>query len=307
MKLFIIIATLLLSLNLKANEEVIKIIAVIGDEIITNYDLEQKIKLIELNSNKEVPKEHLKAINNQVREQLISEVLYNIAAKNNGLIASEEQVNTVNKSYLEDKNLKEYEFLRILKDKEIDYKSFKSQLQTSLNWQNILYYIIRPKIKISDTEINDYIQNIADENNDFEYLVQIINFPVNENKYETESLLNDIYKKIQTNKISFQEVSASYSLSKIEDPVWKLKSEFDENIQTNLTIMTDGELSKPIKYKNSYKLLFLKEKRLKKSKNNNKKFRNEIKQKLYMKKLESAANRYSEQLKKNTYIERKIF
>lgn len=307
MKLFIIITILLLSLNLKANEEVIKIIAVIGDEIITNYDLEQKIKLIELNSNKQVPKKHLKAINNQVREQLISEVLYNIAAKNNGLIASDEQVNTVNKSYLKDKNLKEYEFLRILKDKEIDYKSFKYQLQTSLNWQNILYYIIRPKIKISDTEINDYIQNIADENNDFEYLVQIINFPVNENKYETESLLNDIYKKIQTNKISFQEVSASYSLSKIEDPVWKLKSEFDENIQTNLTIMTDGELSKPIKYKNSYKLLFLKEKRLKKSKNNNKKFRNEIKQKLYMKKLESAANRYSEQLKKNTYIERKIF
>lgn len=307
MKLFIIITTLFLSLNIKADEQVIKIIAVIGDEIITNYDLAQKIKLIELNSNKEVPKEHLKAVNNQVREQLISEVLYNIAAKNNGLIASEEQVNTLNKSYLKDKNLKEYEFLRILKDKEIDYKSFKSQLQTSLNWQNILYYIIRPKIKISDTEINDYIQNIADENNDFEYLVQIINFPINENKYETESLLNDIYKKIQTNKISFQEISASYSLSKIEEPVWKLKSEFDENIQTNLTIMTDDELSKPIKYKDSYKLLFLKEKRLKKSKNNNKKFRNEIKQKLYMKKLESAANRYSEQLKKNTYIERKIF
>ncbi|MBL6621312.1 MAG: SurA N-terminal domain-containing protein [Rickettsiales bacterium] len=307
MKLFIIITTLFLSLNIKADEQVIKIIAVIGDEIITNYDLAQKIKLIELNSNKEVPKEHLKAVNNQVREQLISEVLYNIAAKNNGLIASEEQVNTLNKSYLKDKNLKEYEFLRILKDKEIDYKSFKSQLQTSLNWQNILYYIIRPKIKISDTEINDYIQNIADENNDFEYLVQIINFPINENKYETESLLNDIYKKIQTNKISFQEISASYSLSKIEEPVWKLKSEFDENIQTNLTIMTDDELSKPIKYKDSYKLLFLKEKRLKKNKNNNKKFRNEIKQKLYMKKLESAANRYSEQLKKNTYIERKIF
>ncbi len=305
MKLLLIIIISLITLNVKAKAETIKIIAIIGNQVITNYDLKQKIKLIEFNSNKKIAKDHLPAIYNQVREQLITESIYNIEANKLNISANKEQIEEVYKSFLKERNIVQDKFLEILKNNKIDFTYFNDQLKNSLNWQNILYYKIRPTIKISETEINDYIQNIADENNDFEYLVQIINFPINENIFETKSLLNDIYNKVKNGKLSFSQIRALYSLSKIEEPVWKLKSEFDDNIQNNLSILSDGEISSPIKYKDKFKLLFLKEKRLKENKKNNRKFRNEIKQKLYLKKLESAAARYTQQLRKNSYIERK--
>ena len=120
-------------------------------------------------------------------------------------------------------------------------------------------------------------------------------------------LLKDIYQKYQENKLSFAEISKNYSLSKLEEPVWKLKSEFDEEMQRNLQIITAGGLSKPIKYKDSYKFLYLQEKRIKKTQQKNMKLRNETKQKLYMKKLESESQKLTDHLKKTIYIERKEF
>jgi peptidyl-prolyl cis-trans isomerase SurA len=307
MKYFLLAFLILLNFEIEAKNNEIKIIAIIGDEIITNYDLEQRVRLVELNSNLKIDKNYLKAIYNQVREQLITEITYKIEASKYKLEAKNEQIEQVYNNFLKEKNISKKKLEIDLRDNDIDIASFKSQIKASIDWQNILYYKISPDIVISDTEIDDYIQNIANEEDNFEYLVQIISFPINNNKYETALLLKDIYQKYQENKLSFAEISKNYSLSKLEEPVWKLKSEFDEEMQRNLQIITAGGLSKPIKYKDSYKFLYLQEKRIKKTQQKNMKLRNETKQKLYMKKLESESQKLTDHLKKTIYIERKEF
>jgi len=285
------------------------IVAIVGDEVITNYDLEQRIRIISLTSGRIFSKEHMGVLARQIREVLITEKIQQIEAKKANLKPSESKVFQSYKDLVNENNMSIAKFDEVLKKAQVDKVSFKEQISSTLTWQNLLIYKIRPTVNISDFEINDYIQEISNVKNEDEYLVQIIEFPIStdSNIYEVESLIEKIYSKVIDNNLPFSQVVKDFSAtnSNNSEAVWKSKDEIREDIQESVILLKKGELSKAIKTERAYYLVYLKDKRVRKKIKDEEKLRAQLYKKLFLQKLEAKADSYIKNLKRATYIERK--
>lgn len=296
-----------LSHNLQAKEY--KILAIIGDEIITNYDLEQRIKVISLTSGRSFSGQNLFALKNQLLDVLVTEKIYLTEARKSNLLPSATQIKNSYTKMIEQSNLSVIPFENNLAALDIDTDSIKEQIKAELAWQNIIIGKIKAKVKINDFEIEDYL---SEENNlgEYEYLLKILEFPIKENVsiYELEQIMNKIHQDVAKNTNNFDEVIKDFSASDVnlKQPIWKKLNELDEEIRQYIPLLKKGELSKPVKAEDKYYLVLLEDVRKNVVKVDNTKARDEIYRKLFLKKLEAAAESYIDNAKRSTFTEYKI-
>jgi len=293
----------------KAFAEDFRIVAVVGDEVITNYDLQQRIRIISLTSGKIFTGQHYGVLANQIREVLITERLQHIEARKYGLVPSESKVLESYKSLANENKMTIKKFNKFLSDAGVSKDSFRSQIEATLTWQNLLINKIRSTINVSDFEIDDYIEQITESSGEVEYLVEIVDFPIKpgSNAFEIESLLEKIYVQVTNDKLTIDQVMKDFSAnrSKTNEAVWRTKAGLADDIKEPVTLLSKGELSKPIKGESAYYLVLLKDKRVRKNIKNEEKLRAELYKKIFVQKLEAKADSYLKNLKRSTYIERK--
>ena len=294
-KLLYIFSTIifLFSFNIAVAKE-IKIIAKVGNKIITNYDIEQRLNIFLL-SNKNILKEYSKNnLKKQIREILITENLQITEAENNNISITEEELeqnllNVANRAelFLND-------FIDLLKKNNISLNSFKEQIKANLYWQKLVLYKIRPQITISDFEINNYITKI-NKSNGYKYKTKIAKFPIT-NKKNSKAFIEQIYKNLNQKKVSFANIYKEFPSSRIEkDNDWKILSDFEPSLRREINLLSKNSISAPIKIEDFYYIIFLEDKTLSlKDKSIDK---NKIYQRLFIEKLSIKAENYLKNLK----------
>jgi peptidyl-prolyl cis-trans isomerase SurA len=293
---FILIFCLICSFSYAAK---IDIKAIIGDEVITSYDIEERIKLISLTSNIDFQNQNLPALKNQVREVLISESLQIQETKKYKVTASEEQVNQALESIIKSNGLPKKEFISLLEKRNIDIDTFKKQIKVSLSWQNFILYKIKPLIQISDYEIANYYLLYDNVEDVFEYLANIAIFPILDNNISNHIVFK-IFDKISKNKISFIDATKNFSYSK-EEKIWRNINDFPKSVRSILQNLDVAQISEPIRGGSNYYLINLEERRLL----NNNSSKEQIANKLFMQKLQKKIASYMKGLRHNYVIERK--
>lgn len=300
-----ILSIIFLLINISHAREY-KILAIIGNEIITNYDLEQRIKIISLTSGRSFTGQTLAALESQLLEVLVTEKLYLIEAKKYNLLPGLREVNKSYNDLIEQNKYETIKFENMIKEYGIDNNSIKIQIESELAWQNIILQKIRPNIKINDFEIIDYI-NEHNNLTDYEYLLKTLEFSIDENSNikELEHIIHKIYDEVKKNKNSFTQIIKDFSVlnANIEQPIWKKISELDEVVKKNILSLKKNELSKPIKSDNKYYLILLEDVREIKGTDDN--IRDEVFKKLFLSKLDAAAESYISDIKRATFIEYK--
>ena len=293
-----LIFVLILLPNISWSAQQITIKAIVGDEIITSYDIEERMKLISFTTNIEFNKKNLSTIKNQIRELLIAEALQLQESKKYDLIINEEKVNIALDNIIQSNNFSKMEFFKLLNNKSIDIESLKKQIRVSLSWQNFILYKIKPLINISDYEIENYYELNNNNENLFEYLLEIAVFPIID---DNNNLAFDIYNKINKKNLSFSIVSKDFIKNSNKElaSIWRSKNDLEEEIQDIVANLEINEVSEPIKVNNNYYLILLKDKRFTNINNS----RNEVTNKLFMQKLQKKIDSYVSNLKKNYLIE----
>lgn len=285
------------------------ILAIVGDRIITNYDLEQRIKIISLTSGRSFSGSNLAVLKNQLLEVLVTEKIYILEAEKYNLLPNYEQINSSYTDLIKQNNYQQTVFEDTIKKYDIDSAAIKAQIKSELAWQNLIIYKLRSEIKINEFEIEDYIAE--QENSDsFEYLAKILTFPINTNSnlYELEGIVKKIYNDVKKSKYSFSQIIKDFSVLNInlEEPIWKKLNEFDDEVQKYIPLLSKNELSKPIKSEENYYLVFIEDIREMNFIKENKQDRDEIYRKLFLSKLEAVAESYIKNIKKSIYIEYKL-
>ena len=282
-----------------ANKIAIK--AIVGDEIITSYDIEERIKLISFTSNVKFNNKNLLSVKNQVREVLIAEALQLQESKKYNLMVNEEKVDLALDSIIKNNNLSKKSFLILLDNNSIDIESLRKQIRISLSWQNFILYKIKPLINISNYEIENYYKLNNNTDNLFEYLIEIAVFPIIDGNND---LVFSIYNKIKKNKLLFNDIIKDFGRNNNKSSaIWYSKHDLEEEIKKLIDDMDINEISAPIKVSNNYYLVSLKNKRfIDLNKNNNK---DTIINKLFMQKLQKKIDSYIKNIKQNYLIERK--
>lgn len=280
MKKLIFLITIIFFLFLSFNKFVYaldnKIILKVEDEIITNYDLKNKILSTLILSNQKINQENINKLKKQSIELLIQYKLKKVATSNFNYEVSFNQLNT----YLNNLSSENQEILRKkFEENNLDFQLFVDEVKTEFKWQRYIYQLYAKKIIIDESLVDKEIEKNI--NNDFgseDFKLSKIEILL-KNDESDELLISEINDYL--NKFGFKETKEKFgNLNSIDDSLemdWIKKDALSEkfyNIVSNLKI---GQTTKAIKFQNTAIVLKLLDKRSTKINTDNlEKLRNNI-------------------------------
>ncbi len=242
------------------NEVIVKV----GNQIISTYELKNKIKTKLFLTNQEISQENINKLKSQILNSLIQLKLMKIELEKFKIkVLHDKQTN----SYLEeiakryDTNIKGLKL--IFESNNLDFEDFKHEIDTHQAWKNLVYRTHKSKILIDQEEIEIEMNNLIKEQKKLEeYNLAEIEIQVKDSS-ETEVAINILQMKIK--EIGFEDTAVKFSSSTTAlnngSLGWVNKEILSKNIQDALSGLKMGEVTKPIVNGNSILLIKLIDKR----------------------------------------------
>ena len=239
-----LIFLILFSVILKANE--VKIITKIGEEIITNIDIENEYNyLTTLNvSLKQITKEQVISFaqNSLIKEKIKKNELLKFYKLNN----KNETVDLMIESIYKELNINSLdEFKLHLKKNNLEFDNVYKKIEIESVWNEMIYQRFKDKIFIDEEELKRKISNDKEKVESLFISEILINI---KNKNEMNKKYNEIVKHIET--YGFKESVLKFSISNSKNNSgtigWINKNSLSQKIQKALDEIKIGEITKPV-------------------------------------------------------------
>ncbi len=239
-----------------ASETINKIVAVVGDEFLTLYDLDEMCKpYFERFIKPELPLEEKEKIKNQIRKNIlkgwIEESILKIEAQRYGLTVSDEELNKVLTQEINSIGGEEV-FREYLKKQGISYEEYKEKVRDKILKFKFVQIQLKGKVVITEEELKKaYEETIKNYDPTPKYWLSIL--IINGD----EKLASSIYEEILQGK-SFEEIHKTYSnnVQIIKEEAFK-RDELISEILEKLKNISPGEVTPLIKRDEKYYIIRL--------------------------------------------------
>ena len=234
-----------------------KIIATVNNEIVTSYELKNKIMTTLILNNKQINQVNINNFKNQSLKTLINVKLrkkelakYDLL---NMAIDTKKFEQRISKRY--SNNIDDFKNIFILNN--LSYDLYLEEIKIELAWQQLILQLYGNKVNIDEKEIDDELKKIiASQKDIFEYKLSEIEVQVDDNK-KINSLVEEVQNQI--NQEGFKNTAIKYSVSSTAleggEIGWVNSRSLSNNILALISTMKVNETSKPIFQNNS--ILFL--------------------------------------------------
>ena len=297
-------------LNIETNSFALtknKIIVTVENQIVTSYELKNKIKTMLFLSNQNLNQKNINFTKQQALKQLVNYKLkknqivkFNIQADNS--IQINNHLSDLSSKYETDitgiKN--------IFKNNNLDFELYINEIKTEFNWQQLIFNKFRDKIVLDKKEIDNELNNLIKTQSNLEdYQLAEIEISLKNNSEDKNAILE---VNNQINKIGFEKTAIKYSTSTSSldggNIGWISSKSLSKKILAILDKMKIGDVSKPIIQTNTATIIKLLDK---KTLNFNNIDLNELRQKIIKNKknelLNLYSNNYLSKIKNNSLIE----
>lgn len=236
-----------------------KIVLKVENEIITEFEIKNKILSTLLISNQTINQQNINQLKAQSLDSLILTRLKKIELSKYNFKNDSNELNLYLNKISSKKPL---ELKKIFEINNIDFDLFSEEIEIQLKWQKLIYNLYSEKIKIDENEILNEVREIHSLQKEmYEYRlseIEVLNDNENFNK-----IVTDLKQKIDT--LGFENTALKFSISgsniKQGDLGWIRSTSLSENIYKLVSSLKVGEVSKPIKQTNSILLLKLVDKK----------------------------------------------
>ena len=158
MKIIIILNIIFLLLsNVNATEDKNKIAILVNDNVITNYDIEQRIKMFAILNQINITPENSNSITNSIVNELIDNLLkiekineYNISVKNSDIERLENQ-------YFRKIGISKDKIFELMEFNDVDTNQFYQMLYNDIAWQTLISKLYYRITSVSDEEIEELL------------------------------------------------------------------------------------------------------------------------------------------------------
>jgi peptidyl-prolyl cis-trans isomerase SurA len=159
-RLILAVAALVLAAPAADAQEVQWIAAVVNDEVVSVYDLEQRLKLALASANLEDTVDNRLRFRDRILDRLIDERLQWQEAQRRSITVSEAAIAAEMRLIEQQNGLPEGGLDDVLRANGVDKSVLTDQLQTQIGWRTLLMSRIRPTIYIGDDEIDAVIERM---------------------------------------------------------------------------------------------------------------------------------------------------
>lgn len=241
-----------------------KIVIKVENEIITNFDVKNKILSSLIISNQDINQENIDKYKKIILNLLIDFKLKKIEVSKYNVKIDNNKVTTYLKTISPNIQLLKQKFL----ENNLDYKLFIDEITTELQWQELIFQIYSKKIKIDEKSVKAEIDELLKKKSSIEeYKISKIEIQSNSNDPEDQKKIAEIKKEI--NDDGFENVLLKYdetlSTANRGDLGWINSESLSSDIYKIVTNMKKGQVSIPIRKQNSIIFLKLEDKRMSKT------------------------------------------
>ena len=253
--IFIFLLNFILIQTTSFTKEVNKIVVKIDEELITNYDIKNKIMTTLILANKEINQKNINSLKVKSLEDLTLNRLKRIELSKHNIKKDNARLN----SYLNSISSNNIQNLKILFEKNnVDFETFVDEVSVEIKWRTLIYKLFSKKIEINVEDIEQQIKKNSKNQND------LVKFNLSEIEIISSSDETDNQRISQVqNEIkntSFESAIIKYSISTTANNKGKLgwinSNSLPKDFLNILSKMQIGEVSKPIKKQD--KIIFLK-------------------------------------------------
>jgi len=238
-----------------------KIIANVGNEIITSYEIKNKIKIILFLSGQDINQDN---INKTKESSFTSLVNYKIkkqeVKKYKIPIEVDVNVRKILSNVFSRYNTDQLGLKNIFLQNDLDYQVYLDEVKTEVAWQKLIYKLFNNKINLNEDDIKREIEKVLSAQKEIE------EYELAEIEVEFDDDLNkknkiDVLKK-EINSIGFENTAIKYSISSSSSDKgnigWVSSTSLSGSLLEEIKKINLGDVTSPIIQANSilfYKLL----------------------------------------------------
>ena len=241
-----------------------KIIVKVENEIITNYDIKNKILGSLILAGDEINQENIDNLKKQALDSLIQLKLKKIELKKTTIQKDNEQIN----SYLNSISSNDIDGLKkSFKNNGLDYELFVKEIEIQFKWQELIYKLYSKKIQFDESIINKELEKLKNnQSNIVEFNLSEIELATS-NKETEKEIISNLLSRID--KEGFEAIAIKYSISSNAKNKgnlgWINSNALSQQILDVVSKMRIGEVSSVIKRQDSLLILKLNDKRTSKT------------------------------------------
>ena len=225
-----------------------KIVAKVGNEIVTSFELENKIRTILFLSNRQIDQVNINKVKKKAISDLINKKLKKEEIDRYGILIEENRVS----SYLTDISSKlkmdKEDFIKIMKRNDISFDLYSEEIKIDLAWQSLIYELNKNSLSVDEKQIIQELNEIIKNKRDLEEyeLAEIVVDKIYDSNQE--SILIEISDYIS--QFNFEEAAIKYSISSSASEGgnigWVSSSSLSNQLKNVLNKLSLGETSSPI-------------------------------------------------------------
>jgi len=244
-----------------------RIVAIVNNEIITQFDLGTRIKFIIFSSRLPKTNEMAQRISRQVLSGLINDYLKVQAAKKMGVKTTQKDINRAIRIVEKNNRLPPGGMRKLLAKENVDWRTFELQIEAELAWRGAVVRQTRSSTKVGEDAVDEAIATIEANKGKPEYFVAEIFIPFDPTKSVEESRQTAIRLRSQIQSgANFSALARSFSKSasaaKGGNLGWIRSDQVDQNLSKILVNMTKGNTTIPVRGADGYYILRLLNKRI---------------------------------------------
>ena len=241
------------------------IAAVVNDKIVSQYDLEQRIKLIMVTSGIPDTPENRSRIEPQVLRGLIDESLETQEANRLEVKVEQDDIDKQLEGIAKRANMTMQDIDDFLTENDVSRSSLVNQIRAEIAWNKVISQQFSPLITVSDEEVDNMLKRLKEESDQPRYNVSeiLLTYDTPAQAQEmmggAERLAEQIRAGAPFGAVA-QQFSRSPSAANGGDIGWVHLSQLPREVAPVVDQMGIGEISQPIKTLNGIYLIELKSK-----------------------------------------------
>ena len=258
-KFFIFLILVNIETNLSANIES-KIVVRVENQIVSSYELKNKIKTLLLLTNQEINQKNINFTKERALSQLINYKLKkNEITKANIEVKNDNQINSYLKNISSRFQTDLSGMKKIFENNDVNFDLYYDEVKTEFKWQKLIFELFGNKINLDENEVNNELNfYLKSQNNLKDYKLAEIEIALKNNSEDKKTFL-EINNQIVTS--GFEKTAQKYSISTTAldggNIGWINSKSLSDKILLILSKMKVGDISNPIIQTNNATILKL--------------------------------------------------
>lgn len=249
-----------------AQQETVRIAAVVNDDVVSVHDLVSRIEMVLQTSDLPDSPEVRQRLAPQILRSLIDEKLQLQEAERLSLNVTDNEVEEALRRLEQQNNIPQGEFDQFIQQVGINPETIHQQVRASLAWGKIIAQRVRPQVRVTEEEAEEVLSRMRAEGTQPRYLLSEIVLGVDNPRQEDEirAAAERLTQQIQQGA-NFGAVAQQFSQSATAgvqgDMGWVRREQLEREIAATLDNMNPGDMAGPIRTPTGYHILWLRDQR----------------------------------------------